>query len=168
MTKKNLINARNLSVYWMLASNEGPSASDLRDLVFQVGVEDFNDQPEGVLDGLVRAYMAQAAHEAEDDGDWSNESRTPDFELVSGNDAEEIFRDYSIRGYRSVSKQTKAQASDESVYECCDWYEPTVGHWPDKLLAELAFIKGRRAAREAIAMRDYFQAEERNSTPAQV
>lgn len=167
MTKKNLINANELTISWLVTSDDAPSASDLRDLVFQVGVGDLSGQPEGLLDGLVRAYTAQATAEAEDDGDWGDDA-DPGFELVSGNEAEEIFRDYSIKGYRSVSKQTKAQASDESVYECCDWYEPLVASWPDKLLAELAFIKGRRAAHQAVALRDYFQAKERKKSARQV
>jgi hypothetical protein len=151
--KNKLIDASSLALDFIV--DDAPDADSLREMVLSVGIIDFNDQPEGLLGALVAAYFAQAEHEALDAGS------DDDMDLVSRGDAETLFREYSILGYRSVLKMK--DASDSDVYECCDWASNSDIFskilWPRRLLAELAYIKGRRAARQAIALRDYYRRE---------
>lgn len=145
----------------LMDDDDAPTADSLKELVYATAVpKSWNELPDGLLDGLVRAYTAQATWDSEqaaDDG-------VSDIEWVSGNDAEAIYRKFIIAGYRAVLKGKEefkaylASESDDGVFENCDWYEPVVKCWPDQLLAEVAYAKGRRTAREAIAMNEYFRA----------
>jgi hypothetical protein len=127
-------------------------------LVYSTAIASSWDEiPTGLLDGLVCAYVAQATYDAFEEAEGDDDVN-PDFELVSGNEAEDIYRKFIINGYRAASKVTSEDASDDRVYESCDWYESIVDNWPDQLLAEIAYAKGRRAAREAIAMSEYYKA----------
>lgn len=152
--KDKLIDTSSLMLDFIV--DDAPNAGDLREMVFSVGIIDFIDQPEGLLGSLVAAYVAQAEHEAFD-GDSQY-----DMDFVSCGDAETLFREYSILGYRSVLKMK--DASDSDVYECCDWASSSDVFskilWPRRLLAELAYIKGRRAARQAIALQQAASSKE--------
>jgi hypothetical protein len=148
----------------LMDDDDAPTADSLKELVYTTAVStSWNELPDGLLEGLVRAYVAQATHEAFDEAEMDDDG-SPDFELVSGNDAEAIYRKFIIAGYRAVLKGKEefkaylASESDSGVFENCDWYEPVVKCWPDQLLAEVAYAKGRRTAREAIAMSEYFRA----------
>jgi hypothetical protein len=147
------INVSNFLLDCLISDDEAPTADSLKELVYATAVPTaFNEIPEGLLDGLVRAYVAQATYDAAQESDDGE----PGFELVSGNDADTIYMKFVVKGYRAVSKQTRKDVSDESIYEGCDWFESIVDGWPDQLLAEVAYAKGRRAAREAIAFGEYY------------
>ena len=140
-----------------------PTAETLRDLVFDMAKED-PDSGEFATDalaGLVKAYVALAHDEADE------EDEEVKFEMVSNSDeytAEKLWREFSIKGYRHAIKSKFPEANmsrdDSDIYECCTWYEFGDMAWPDQLLAEVAFVAGNRAGKQAIAMSDYFKAQE--------
>lgn len=143
------INVSDFLLDCLIGDDDVPTLDHLKEMVYATAVsKSWSELPDGLLDGLVSAYAAQATYEAED-GD-------PGFELVSSKEAEAIYNKFVVKGYRAVSKQTRKDVSDESIYESCDWFEPIVEGWPDQLLAEVAYAKGRKAAREAIAIGEYY------------
>jgi len=153
----------------LMSDDDAPTADSLKEMVYALATtKRWDDQPDGVLDGLVRAYTAQATYDAEQESDDGE----PSFELVSGTEAEAIYCKFIVAGYRAVLKGKEefkaylASESDEGIRESCDWYEPIVGYWPDQLLAEVAYAKGRRTAREAIAMSEWYRAKKASEKTA--
>jgi len=159
--RKIKINASDFLLDFLVADDDMPTTDSLKEMVYALAIaKRWDDQPDGVLDGLVRAYAAQATYDAEQESDDGE----PSFELVSGAEAEAIYCKFIVAGYRAVLKGKEefkaylASESDEGIRESCDWYEPIVGYWPDQLLAEVAYAKGRRTAHEAIAMNEWHRA----------
>lgn len=147
-----------LSLMAFLA-NTPPTADDLKSHCFALALQE--DRPDGVLEGLIDAYTAQLvadadAQECDDDCEA--------YETVSGNEAEDLYRQYAIKGYRAASK-LKNEISDERIYESCDLYDFDVKLWPDVLLAEIAYVKGYRAARQAAGYAEYAAAQEAKHGP---
>lgn len=130
--------------------NDPPTAGEIRDMVFNAALADDPDRE--VVRALVRCYMTVSATEAEAEGEDT------DWEVISDDenwDAEKMYRKYIVAGYRQGLKLTPEQADDDSIYESCTWYDYGKTTWPDRLLAEVAFVRGYRDAREAKAMYDY-------------
>lgn len=138
-------------------ANTPPTADDLKSYCFALALQE--DQPDGVLEGLVDAYMAQLSADAQERDD---DRET--YETVSGDEAEDLYRQYAVKGYRDASK-LKHEISDERIYESCDLYDFDVKLWPDALLAEIAYVKGYRAAREAAGYAVYAAAQEAKYGP---
>lgn len=130
--------------------SDPPTAADIREMVFNAALAD--DPDERVIRALVKAYMAMSIAEAEaedEDTDWEMVSDEPNW------DAEKVYRKYIIAGYRVASKLKPEQVDDDSIYENCTWYDYGKMDWPDQLIAEVAFVRGYRDAREAQAMYNY-------------
>jgi len=133
-----------------------PTAEGLRDLIFAAALPEDDDPNADVLKGLIRAYMALA--EAEEDEDYEVVSDEPDWE------AEKIYREFAIKGWRAAVGRRYPEAAksrdDDEVYESCPWYDFGKMVWPDQLVAEVGYLAGYKSGREGIAMHEYVQEQE--------
>ena len=87
--------------------------------------------PPSVLNSLVCAYIEMESFLSETEGTGFN------FSLVQEQEAEQLYREFAIKGFRAGATRDTGTLTDDEVYERCDWYEYEVANWPDQLIAEL-------------------------------
>lgn len=129
---------------------EAPEASTLREMVFQTALMDQDEAPEGLMKGLLNAYVAVLVSEDEDDAGVELVNDGPKCSRTY--DAEKIWRKYVVAGY--IHRLPACKHLDENeLYDRCQWYQFDDNlFWPPQLLAEAAYARGVRDALEAEEM----------------
>jgi hypothetical protein len=112
--------------------------------------------PEGVLDGLVKAYTALVVDSEEND-----EEVEPD--LVDGAEAERIMAQFYVRGFRAAYDQPIPKENNDRIREGWLWPEALTytGRcvFPRDLCEQIGYVKGHMSGRQSVAMRKYAEDE---------
>ena len=146
-----------------ILSPSRPTAESLKEQIFGAILDtdgcDFD--PPDLVRPLVAAYLVLLEQEAElasyaDEGDG-------EVATVSDNEAEMIYREFAIKGWRkaisSKHPDVAKERDDSDVYESCDWYEFDKMTWPTQLIAEVGFIIGVQSGKQALAWESYHESE---------
>lgn len=117
-----------------------PSSESLQEMVIAIAMTEEDGYPPSVLNSLVCAYIDMESFMSETEGTGFN------FSLVQEPEAEQLYREFAIKGFRKASG---CKDTDEEVYERCSFYEYEVANWPDQLIAEIGYAIGYRDAKQA-------------------